>query len=456
MLFLRFWVKDKEFYKLLVSLALPVAGQNLIGFAVSLADTVMLGRLGEAELSAAAIAGQLQFIYLLFLFGIGGGCCVFIAQYWGKRDVVSIKNMMAITYRILAGTAAVFMCVGIFFAHEFMSLYTTDAQVIELGTIYINVIWISFLPMGIANFTSCSLRAVRDVKISLIIYASSLFISVSLNWVLIFGNLGFPAMGVRGAAISTTIARFVEMSIALIYMAFFEKRIMFRFRDLFKRKLGVLTAFIRGSLPVIVNEIVWGLGASTVAIVIGRMGRECTAAYSICSTINQLATITLFGVGSASAVIIGNTIGEGRYDEAKKYSRKLLAIGLILGIFSMLCILLLRRPIVSLFNITDIAKAYALQIIAAQAFFTMMIGAGGVQIVGVLRGGGDTRLAMVLDVAFLWLVSIPLGFIAAFWLKWPILAVFICLRAEEVIKSVLSFIRVWRGKWINDLTKISS
>jgi putative MATE family efflux protein len=313
--------RDRELLRSLVRIALPIAVQNLIHFGVSMADTMMLGMLGEQELAAAANANQLGFILALFTFGIGSSVNVLIAQFWGKKDVESIHKVITIMYRLLLGGGLVFTAVALFIPDAFMRVFATDAQVIALGTRYLRVLGFSYLMMCVSSATVIMLRAVGTVRVSLAVYISSLAANVFLNWVFIFGNLGAPVLGVEGAAVATCASRVVEIVIVLFFMLRVENKIRYRPRFLFRRKLGIIRDYVRNGLPVLFNELVWGLGTAVVAVVIGRMGTEFTAANSICTVLSQLVTIFIMGVGNAASVIIGNTVGTGEYERAHARAR---------------------------------------------------------------------------------------------------------------------------------------
>lgn len=448
-------VKDKKFYHQLAAIALPIALQNLITFSVSMADTVMLGMLGEVELSAAAIANQLGFIFMLLTFGVGSGSNVMIAQFWGSRDTASIHKVITIMYRILLSAGVVFTVLALCFPYEIMSIFTPDELVIGQGVRYLKSIGWSYLMMGFSSATVIMLRSVGAVKISLLVYISSLVTNAFLNWVLIFGKLGAPALGVEGAALATCAARVVELVIVLVYMTKFEKKIIYNIRYFFAKKLGILGSFAKTSLPVVFNELIWGMGMATVAVIVGRMGREFTAAYSICGVLSQLVTVTINGVGNAAAVIIGNTVGEGEYQRAKEYGHTFMVLSLGLGLVSMCVVLLLKGPMLWLYNISDLAKHYADQIMTIFAFVVIFVAMAATSLIGVLRGGGDTRFVLLMDVIFLWCMSIPLGFLVGLKLGWAVPLVYIVIKSDEVFKSLIALVRIKQGRWINDVTKRS-
>lgn len=449
---MQIFIKEKGFYRQLAAMIIPISLQNLINVAVSMADTLMIGMLGEVQLSAAAIANQLGFIFMLLTFGTGGGSGMLVSQYWGKGDVDSIHKVITVMYRIIIVASLGFTALAAFFPRQVISVFTTDMDVISEAVKFLRIVGFSYLFSGIASCTVVMLRAVRSVKISIVVYIASLAVNVFLNWVLIFGKLGAPALGVEGAAIATCIARFVEFIITAVYMLRFENKISYRLKMFLTKKLHILGTFIGSALPVVINELIWGTGTAVIAIIIGRMGKEFTAANAICSVLSQLVSITLFGLASASAVFVGNTIGEGKYQLARDYGKTLMAVSFLMGLVSSAAVLLVKGPLLSFYNISPLAKTYADQIMTILAVVVVFMAMAGTAIVGVLRGGGDTRFALFNDVVFMWCISIPLGFFTGLYLHWPVWAVYMIIKSDEVLKVISSLIRIGRGNWINDIT----
>ncbi|MCL2033705.1 MAG: MATE family efflux transporter [Oscillospiraceae bacterium] len=446
------FVKDKNFYRGLLSIALPVALQQLILFGVSLADTVMVGMLGEVQLSAVSIANQLTFIFILLSFGTGSGASVLAAQYWGRKDVESIQKIMTVMYRIILVAGVFFTLLAVFFPRQVIAVFITDLEVIEEGVKYLRIVGLSYLFMGVSITTIHLIRAVSIVKIALIVSTSSLVICAFLNWVLIFGNLGAPALGVSGAAISTCIARVAEIIIIAVYMIKYDKKIQYRLKMFFTRNLGMARKFLEAGMPVIINELIWGSGMAVIAVIIGRMGREFTAANAICMVLAQLVTIAMFGVANASAVVIGNTVGAGEYEKAKEYARTILAISFLLGLIGCVAVQLLKTPVIGFYNISPLAKEYARQIINVHSVVVIFVALAANMMVGILRGGGDTRFVLVIDIVFMWCICIPLGAVAGLVLGLPVWLVYSILKTDEILKVITALIRVLRGKWINDIT----
>ena len=445
--------KEKNFYKLILSIALPIAVQNLITFAVSMIDTMMLGSLGEVQLSAASIGNNLFFILTILIFGLAGGSNILISQYWGKGDAKTIHKILSIMYRACVIIAAVFIAIATIFPAEFMKIYTTDIRVIEEGTKYLRVIAVGYVFYAITNCTIMMLRSVKTVKISLVVYSLSLVVNAFFNYILIFGNFGAPVLGVQGAAIATVIARITEFSIVLIFMIKFENKILLKASHLLKVDKIIFKDFLTNCTPVLFNEFLWSTGSTMISIILGRLGTETVAANSISNVVFQFVTVFIFGLSNATAVIIGNTIGEGKNEKAKEYSRTVGVLSIIMGIMAGGVILLIRPIVVDFYNVSQVTKNIAVEIMGSMSVIVIFQSFGVTLMMGVLRGGGDAKFVLINDIIFLWLVAIPCGFIVAFILKWPIAAVFFIVKSDEVIKSIIAAVRVLGGKWVRNVTR---
>ncbi|PHV70766.1 MATE family efflux transporter [Sporanaerobium hydrogeniformans] len=445
--------RDKTFYKLIVSIAVPIALQNLITFAVSMADSIMVGSLGEQALSAVTLANQLFFIFMILCFGIGSGANVLISQYWGKEDIGAIHKIIAIVTKISIVAALIFMVIAVVFPGQFMTVFSKDPVIIEQGTQYLRVIFISYIFFAITNIIISALRSVQTVRISLVVYGASLIVNVCLNYVLIFGNFGAPRLGVQGAAIATTIARLVEFIIALFFIVFFEKKIKFKPKSLLMTDKLLVKDFWKVGGPVIANELVWVLGSSVLSFIVALMGTETVAANSINSVVWQFVSVFIMGVGNAAAVMIGNTIGQEDYTKAKEYGNTFIIIAIILGIIGGIIMYGIRPYVLLLYNVSDLTKGIAMQIMTVGALILVFQSLGFILMMGILRGGGDTKFVLIADVLFLWGIAIPLGYIGLKVFGFSVPVVYLLLRSEELIKAVAAVIRVMKGKWIKNVTR---
>ncbi|EOT2913477.1 MATE family efflux transporter [Clostridium perfringens] len=445
--------RDKRFYRLLFSIALPIAVQNLITFMVSMVDTLMVGALGEIQLSAVSIANNLFFVLTILMFGLAGGSNIMISQYWGKGNVKTIHKILAIMYRVCLLITGIFIFIALFLPKYFMGIFTTDKAVIDFGASYLRIVCIGYLFYSITNCTIMMLRSVKTVSISIIVYTASLVVNSILNWIFIFGNLGAPELGIRGAAIATVCARITEFSIVLVFMFIYERKIGLKIEHLLKLDKEILKDYVGLCTPVLCNELLWAIGASMISVIVGRMGTEVVAANSINGVAHQFVTVFIFGMSNATAVIIGNTIGEGKKEKAKEYAYSIGSFSVVMGCISGLMILLIKPFVVNFYNVSYSTKLIAMEIMTVTSGIIVFQSLASNFMMGVLRGGGDAKFVLINDLIFMWLVAIPGGFFVAFVLELPVALVFLVIKCDEILKSLTSVYRVISGKWINDVTK---
>lgn len=445
--------RDKRFYRLLFSIALPIAVQNLITFMVSMVDTLMVGALGEIQLSAVSIANNLFFVLTILMFGLAGGSNIMISQYWGKGNVKTIHKILAIMYRVCLLITGIFIFIALFLPKYFMGIFTTDKAVIDFGASYLRIVCIGYLFYSITNCTIMMLRSVKTVSISIIVYTASLVVNSILNWIFIFGNLGAPELGIRGAAIATVCARITDFSIVLVFMFIYERKIGLKIEHLLKLDKEILKDYVGLCTPVLCNELLWAIGASMISVIVGRMGTEVVAANSINGVAHQFVTVFIFGMSNATAVIIGNTIGEGKKEKAKEYAYSIGIFSVVMGCISGLMILLIKPFVVNFYNVSYSTKLIAMEIMTVTSGIIVFQSLASNFMMGVLRGGGDAKFVLINDLIFMWLVAIPGGFFVAFVLELPVALVFLVIKCDEILKSLTSVYRVISGKWVNDVTK---
>lgn len=451
--FSKHFYTDWSFYKRMLAITIPIALQNVISLSVNMMDTVMLGQLGDVAIAASNLGGQLFTILDVLGFGMASGAAVLIAQYWGKRDLVRIRQIFALTLRIALGVSLLFALVGHFFHQQVLRIYTTDPLVIEAGSQYLRWLSFSFVLFSFSNCYIMCLRAVEQVRVSMMIYGSSFLINIFFNYCFIFGKLGAPALGVRGAALGTVLARLFELCATLVYMCFVEKRVGFTPIWLFRLKSGLLRDYIRNSVPVVSNELLWGIGMSVMNLTIGHMGPSFTSAMSIVIVFNQLVSVFVFGMSAATAVIVGKTIGEGRIQDAQRAANSSVLVSLCLSFISMTVLLVGRPYILGMYNVSQLAHDTAFAMLTILALMQPFQAVGCVMVVGVLRGGGDVRSNLILDSGLQWCLAIPLGLLTGFVLHWSAPAVFFCMRSDNLAKSLLGLWRLRSGRWIRVVTK---
>ncbi len=445
--------KTLVFYKNVMALIIPIALQNLINVGVTAADVIMLGRVGEKVLSGASLAGQVQFIMTLLFAGITSGANVLTAQYWGKKDTTSIEKVLGIGLLIGTVTAAIFSGLALLIPGGLMKIYSSDPEVIAQGIKYLQIVGISYIFMAVTQVYLNIMRSIERVMISTGIYSISLLINVGLNWILIFGNLGAPKMGIRGAALATLTARISEMLMAMLYAHFRNHVVKIRFSYILHPDAALMKDYLTYSLPVVLNEVMWGIGSSANTAIIGHLGSPAVAANSVAQMAKQLAQVVTLGVANATAIYLGKTIGEHKIELARSYSKRFiwLSIGLgVLGAAIILCAIPLARSGLAL---SDEAKNYLGFMFFVMAYFTIAQSYNGTMIIGVFRSGGDTRFGLFMDVSTMWGFSIILGALAAFVFHAPVKVVYAILMCDELIKVPMGTLRYKQYKWLRDVTR---
>ena len=443
----------KRFYKQVFMLVIPMALQNLINVGVTAADVLMLGRVGEKVLSGASLAGQIQFIMTLILFGTTSGATVLTAQYWGKKDIRTIEKILGMGMTIGVSCAAVFTLAAELIPEMLMRIYTSDPAVISEGVKYLRIVALSYIFMAATQIYLYIMRSIERVVIATVIYSVSLVCNVIINAVLIFGLLGFPRLGIMGAATGTLISRMVELIIVVWYAKVKNKIVRFRWIDMWKIDKLLMKDFLVYATPVILNELMWGLGSSANTAVIGHLGSAAVAANSVAQVARQLATVVAFGVSNATAIYLGKTIGERKFELAKTYGKKFTVLSLITGAVGGGLILAAAPIANALMTLSAEAQGYLTFMFFVMSYFTLCQALNTTLVVGVFRSGGDTRFGLVMDVSTMWGCSILLGALAAFVFDAPVPVVYMILMSDEVIKVPITLKRFFSYKWLKDVTR---
>lgn len=450
----RFYEDNKaQFYKNVFALVLPMALQNLINVGVTSADVIMLGKVGEIALSASSLAGQIYFILSLILFGLTSGAAVITAQYWGKKDIVTIEKVLGISMQIGVSLGLLFFAASQAAPETLMKIFTSEAAVIEEGVRYLRIVSWSF-PLAAGTLVYLNImRSVEKVIISTVVYLVSLIFNIIFNAVFIFGLGPAPEMGVAGAALATLLARIAEVLMVLVYSLKVNHDVCLRMKNLLNRDRALIRDFKVYALPVILNELAWGVGMAAISAVIGHLGSAAVAANSVTQVTRQLSNVVIIGVANATAIILGRTIGEKKEELARVYASRLVKLSLILGVLAS-GVILGMGPIVKRFmTLSPQAGEYLSQMMLIMALYVLCQAVDLTYIVGIFRAGGDTRVGLILDGVSLWGICIPLGFITAFILKLPVWAVYLCLTCDEMLKLPFSHRRYKSGKWLKNITR---
>lgn len=443
--------KDKNFLKNLWVLALPITIQSFISSSLNLIDNLMVGRLGEEAIAAVGLANQYIFIFNLCIMGVNAGASVFMAQFWGKKDIPSIKKILGLDLVVGLVVALLFTFGAMVMPNSIMSILSRDSSVIEIGTSYLLVVGISCLFSSFTQAYSSALRSTEQVKVPM--YASLIGVGTNafLNWVFIFGMLGMPKMGVVGAALATTIARLIEMIYIVSYVYLSKNKIGARLKELLSFDSQIVKVYFKTSWSVIVNEIVWSVGVTAYSIAYAQIGTNAVATMQIATTLNNVFTVLLVGMAVATSIMVGNRIGAGHEEEAKKCAKN---IGILTPMLSTVVavVIWVSAPLVlKLFNVTPETYKDTIDILRIMALFLPIRTFNMVMIVGVFRGGGDTTYSMLVQAGTVWLYSVPLAFIGAAVWHLPIQWVYILICSEECIKILFEFTRLKNGKWIKNI-----
>lgn len=444
---------SRVFYKSVLALMLPMAAQNLINVGISSLDVIMLGKVGETALSASSLANQIQFIMTMIFFGVTSGACVLTAQYWGKGDRRTIEKVIGIALRISLVTGILFTLGALLFPGSLMCIFTNEPEVIAEGVKYLRIVGYSYLFMSITMVYLNIMRSVEKVIISTVVYSVSLVTNGVLNAIFIFGLLGLPAMGISGAALATSIARLVELVIVLIYAYRPGQPVRLRFSDIFTRDPQLFRDFLRYSIPVTLNEMMWGGGASMITAVIGHMGQSAVAANSVAQVTRQLATVVAFGIANATAIMIGKAIGEGNEKKAEDFGRRFVWLTVIAGVIGGVVVLCVSPIASAALTLTDQAREYLTFMMFVMSYFVIGQAFNTTMVVGVFRAGGDTKFGLIEDTVAMWGVSILIGFLGAFVFGWSVQAVYVVLLSDEIIKIPLNCWRYKTKVWLRNVTR---
>lgn len=448
---MKLFIKDKTFYKKVAKISVPIALQGLITSGVNMMDTIMVGAVGETELSAVSLANQFITIFHIFCMGIGMGASVLVSRYYGMNDKPALKKTVTIMLRLCLLMSALFCVATAVMPAAIMKIYTTEQAIIDFGISYLNYSVISYFFLGLSLTCTIVLRNVGQVKIPLFTSIGAFFVNVGANYIFIFGKLGMPEMGVAGAAVGTLIARIFEFSVICGYLFLYDKEIGYRIKEIFKPVGALWREYIRISIPVFISDGILALGNNTVAMVIGRMGESFVAANAVTAVTQQLSSVMTQGFSQAGAIVTGYTLGEGDRKKAQEQGYAFLGIGFVFGLIAAAIILGISGAMIAAYDLTEETQAIARELMLSIAIIIVFQATNSIMTKGVLRGGGDTKVLMIADNLFLWVASIPLGALAGLVLGLPAFWVYFALKIDQVLKAVWCVIRLRSGKWIKKI-----
>lgn len=444
-------IETKPLLKTLRRVALPIALQSLIASSLNLIDTLMVGSLGEVELASVGLSTQLFFIHWGVLFGFSSGASAFMSQFWGSKDLHNIRRVLGFAVTFCFGVGLVFFVAATFFPGNVLRLFTDIPEAIELGSRFLQRFAFCFLTVSITVPCTAALRSTQQTEIPLYISMVVFTVNTIMAYLLIFGKFGLPAMGAMGAATALITSRSLEL-VLVLYVIFARKNILAGpIKDFFSWRKILVARILSSALPVTVNETMWSLGMATYNAFYGRMGITEYAAIQASNTINQLFILAIFSLGDALLILVGQRIGMGQMDYAYELAKRLIRIGIIIGLISGSLLIISSRFIVYLFNFTEAGRSYMLWILAIYGCIMWLKVYGGLQIVGTLRCGGDTRFAMFTEIGCVWGIGVPLVFIGVFYTDLPVYLIVLMAQLEEVGKGLICRRRFYTKKWLKNL-----
>ncbi|MDY3929175.1 MAG: MATE family efflux transporter [Clostridia bacterium] len=446
-------VKEKSFYKQFFGLFSFLVFQNVIVLAVNLADNVMVGSYSETALSGVAAVNQIQFVYLQITMALGDTLVVLGSQYWGKGRTNEIKKLAASAAATAVFIGFLLFVAALLFPYGIVHLFTDSEDIIAEGVKYLQLIKFTYLVYALTNVLLASMRSTENVKIAFYVSLSTLVINCSINYLLINGNLGFPKLGVTGAAVGTLSARIVELIIVMLYIFLADKKLHIKPRDFIKPDREFFGDYLKTSVNFIVTAALFGVATAMQTVILGHMQDSAIAANSIANALYQLTKVAFVGASSAASVMIGIAIGKEDLKSVREYAKTLQIIFLIIGAVMSVSLYFLRIPFLGMYSLSDETYRLANGFIIVLCFTGMGTAYEMPVLCGIVRGGGDSRFLVINDFISIWLIVLPLSYLAAFVFKWSPIAVVLCLNSDQIFKCAAAAIKCNSFTWIKKLTK---
>lgn len=441
--------RKRSLRKEIVRLALPIALQQFMTALVGACDAIMLGKLSQDAMSAVSLATQVTFVFNLFMFAFMAGENMFVAQYYGKGDYTGISQVFSLVTKICGCIAVVFLAGTLFFPEQLMRILTNEETLIVLGSEYLRVIGISYVFSGIAQTFLAIMKNCGAVNMSTLINGVMVILNIVLNAVLIFGLSGFPKMGIKGAALATVLATVVQFLWSVGYVLCRIRAVKFSLRSCEKKLFG---RFWQKAVPLLINNLAWGIGFSMYSVIMGHLGTDAVAANGIANISKNLVVCFCLGLGNAGSIIVGNRLGADRLQEAKEAGGTLTRTAIIAGIVSGLVLIALSPFITKMVDLTPTARGYLQKMLLICSYYIAGKSVNCMTIGGIFAAGGDSKFGMLCDSVTLWCITVPLGCICAFILKLPVMVVYFVLNLDEIIKLPVVYKHYKKYKWIKNLT----
>lgn len=443
---------NRDFNKRIWKLVLPIVIQNLLSATISSTDVVMLNYVGQSSISAVSLASQITSILFMFYFGLGTGATMLCAQYYGKGDMHAIEVVEGISLRFSIAVSTIMAALALCIPQYLMKIYTNDPELIRIGASYLRIVSISYLCWGVIEIYLSILRSIRRVTISTALNMVAFFVNIFLNAVFIFGLFGAPKLGAAGVALATSTSRIIQLIGCMIVSAR-SKDIKLDLRFMFIKNKILFKDFVKLSLPALGNDVIWGLAFSMYSVIIGHLGSDAVAANSFVVVARNFGTILCFGVANAGGILIGQVLGENKLEQAKDDTKRLMKLTIFSGLAGGLLILCATPLILRYATLTETAMHYLKYMLLINTYYVLGAAVNTTLIAGVFRAGGNSRFGFICDAITMWCYAVPLGFIAAFALKLPVLVVYFLLCTDEFVKWPVVLKHYRSGKWVKNITR---
>lgn len=441
-----------DFNQKLLTLVIPIAFQQFMLALVGASDALMMGMLAQDALSAVSLAGQITFVENLFFAAMSIGLSMLAAQYWGRQDRAAVKRIFAYVMKITAAVSFLFFIAGLITPGALMRIFTNDPALIEGGRIYLRTVSPAFLLTGISQVYLCILKNTGRAAKSSVISSVSVVVNIILNAVFIFGWFGLPEMGIAGAAIATVIARVIEVAWCILETAK-KDSIRLKLHYMIHDDKVLRHDFWKYSFPVLGNEIVWGVGFTMYSVIMGHLGTDAVAANSIANIVKNLVACFCLGLGSGGGIMVGNELGAGRLDKAKEYGGRLCRMSILCGVASGAVMLALSPLIFAVTDLSVTADTYLKWMLVMCSCYMVGKSVNGTTIGGIFCAGGDSRFGFLCDAVTMWCITVPFGFLAAFVLQLPVIAVYFIVNLDEIVKLPAVYRHYKKYKWVKNITE---
>ena len=440
------------FYPQIIKLVIPIVIQNLLSAAVSSTDVIMLNYVGQSSISAVSLAANYASVLFMIYYGLGTGASMLCEQYWGKGDLEPIRLIEGIALRFSLALTLLFSAAAFFAPRLMMRLFTNDPELINIGAGYLRVMTVTYLCWSIIEVYLAVLRSIGRVTVSMVLNVLAFTLNIFLNAVFIFGLFGAPQLGAVGVAIATAASRVIEL-LGCVVVSAYSKDIKLKLSYMFLSNKLLLQDFVRLSVPALANDVAWSVAFSMYSVILGHLGSDAVAANSLVVVVRNFGTVLCFGTASAGGILLGNVMGEGNMACAKEYASKLMKLTVITGAIGGLVVLIATPFVLRFASLSETAMHYLKYMLLINTYYIMGAAVNTTLIAGVFRAGGDSRFGLICDTIDMWVYAVPLGFLAAFVFKLPVLWVYFLLCTDEFVKWPWVIQHYRSGKWLKNITR---